>query len=157
MAKKNNSVLYGILAGAGLLVFYIGVVSAFQGIEFAFMNLRSLWYLVFPLAIGFGTQIGIFTSIRHTAQMTGTVAGTGAVSGGSMIACCSHFLLNIIPLAGASGLALFVMKYQQGFLGFGILANLFGIGLMINHKKKMKKKCKISTQTLNASERGCHV
>src|SRR3990167_682804 len=56
---KNNSVLYGILAGLGLLLFYLTIVSIFQGIDFAFLNLRSLWYLIFPLAAGFGTQIGL--------------------------------------------------------------------------------------------------
>ena len=41
MVKKNNSILYGILAGLGLLAFYLAVVSIFQGIEFAFSNLRK--------------------------------------------------------------------------------------------------------------------
>ena len=31
------------------------------------------------------------------------------------------------------------MKYQPAFLGLGILANGFGIGLMVRHKKKMMK------------------
>mgnify|MGYP001614359717 CR=1 FL=1 len=136
--KKDNSILYGILAGIGLLAFYLTVVSIFQGIEFAFLNLRSLWYLIFPLAIGFGTQIGLYTSIRHTAALTGTVAGTGGISAGSMVACCSHFLLNIIPIVGISGLAVFLMKYQPLFLGVGIISNVVGIGIMMNHKKKMK-------------------
>ncbi len=136
--KKNNSVLYGLLAGLGLLIFYLGVLSLFQGVEFAFLNLKSLWYLIFPLAIGFGIQIGLFFSIKHTAALTGTVAGTGAVSGGSMIACCSHFLLNMIPFLGISGLAVFLMKYQSVFLGVGILSNVFGITLMIRHRNKMK-------------------
>ncbi|MDP4038970.1 MAG: hypothetical protein Q8P57_00085 [Candidatus Pacearchaeota archaeon] len=138
MAKENNSILYGILSGLGLLLFYLGVVSIFQGVDFAFLNLRSLWYLIFPLAIGFGTQIGLFFSIKYTAGITGMVAGTGGISGGSMVACCSHFLLNIIPLAGFSGIAIFLMKYQSGFLVFGILSNILGIGLMLNHKMKMK-------------------
>jgi len=136
--SKSNSVLYGLLAGIGLLIFYLSIVSLFQGVEFAFFNLRSLWYLIFPLAIGFGIQIGLFTSIKHTAQITGTVAGTGTISGGSMIACCSHFLLQMIPIAGVSGISIFLVKYQSWFLTFGILSNLFGIGLMFNHKKKMK-------------------
>src|SRR3990167_7267695 len=136
--KKDNSILYGILAGIGLLLFYLIIVSIFQGIEFAFLNLRSLWYLVFPLAIGFGTQIGLYTSIKHTAQLTGTVAGTGSISGGSMVACCSHFLLQMIPLAGISGLAIFLVKYQSLFLVIGILSNIFGIAIMLRHKRKMK-------------------
>ena len=123
MKNKNNAHLYGILAGIGLLIFYLSVVSIFQGIEFALLNLRSLWYLIFPLAIGFGTQIGLFFSIKHTAQLTGTVAATGTISGGSMIACCSHFLLQMIPLVGISGLAIFLVKYQVWFLIIGILSN----------------------------------
>src|SRR3989304_448346 len=135
MVKKNNSVLYGILAGIGLLAFYLTVVSFFQSVEFAFLNLRSLWYLVFPLAAGFGTQIGLYSSIKHTAAMTGTVAGTGGVSAGSMVACCSHFLLNVIPIVGLSGIAVFLAVYQKEFLGIGILSNILGIGIMINHKR----------------------
>ena len=136
--KKSNAVLYGMLAGLGLLAFYLSVVSIFQGIELAFLNLRGLWYLIFPLAIGFGTQIGLFFSIKHTAQLTGTVAATGAISGGSMVACCSHFLLQIIPLVGISGLAIFLVKYQTWFLIIGILSNILGIAVMLRHKRKMK-------------------
>src|SRR3989344_2414018 len=136
--KKNNAFLYGLLAGLGLLIFYLSVVSIFQGIKFAFLNLRSLWYLILPLTIGFGIQIGLYFSIKHTAQLTGTVAGTGTLSGGSMIACCSHFLLQIIPLAGASVLATFLARYQKWFLIIGIISNIIGIIIMLRHKKKMK-------------------
>src|SRR3989338_6433542 len=140
MKNKRNAPLYGILAGIGLLAFYLSVVSFFQGIEFAFLNLRSLWYLIFPLVIGFGTQIALYTSIKHTAQMTGAVATTGTISGGSMIACCSHFLLQMIPLVGISGLSLFIVKYQARFLIIGILSNLFGIAVMLRHKRKIDRK-----------------
>src|SRR3989344_204188 len=136
--KRSNTVLYGSLAGLGFLAFYLSVVSIFQGIEFALLNLRSLWYLIFPLTIGFGVQIGLYFSIKHTARLTGTVAGTGAISGGSMIACCSHFLLQIIPLAGASIIATFLAKYQPWFLVIGIISNIIGISIMLNHKRKMK-------------------
>ena len=135
---RNNSVLYGVLSGIGLLLFSLIIVSTFQGIEFAFLNLRSMWYLIFPLAIGFGVQIGLYTAIKHTAQITGTVAATGAISGGSMVACCSHFLLQVIPLIGISGLAVTLTKYQARFLAIGILSNIIGITLLIRHKNKMK-------------------
>jgi len=139
MSIKEKSVLIGVLSGLGLIAFYLGIISIFQGFSFALMNLRSLWYLIFPLVIGFGTQIGLFVSIKHTAKLTGTVAGTGTISGGSMIACCSHFLLNIIPIAGISGLAVFLVDYQPWFLVFGILSNIIGITLMVKHRNKMKK------------------
>ena len=138
MVKRNNSILYGLLAGIALILFYLGVISIFQGVEFAFMNLRGLWYLIIPLSAGFGTQIGLYTSIKHTAAISGTVAGTGTFSAGSMIACCSHFLLNVIPIVGISGLAVFLVKYQSWFLGIGIISNAVGISIMIKHKRKMK-------------------
>jgi len=139
ISSKEKSILIGVLSGLGLIAFYLGVISIFQGFSFAIMNLRSLWYLIFPLAIGFGTQIGLYVSIRNHAKLTGSVATTGAISGGSMIACCSHFLLNIIPIAGISGLAVFLVDYQPWFLVFGILSNIVGITLMVRHKNKMKK------------------
>ncbi len=139
MVKKDNSILYGLLAGFGLLIFYLSVLSIFQGIEFAFLNLRNLWYFIFPLAIGFGIQIGLYFSIKHTAIINGVAGGTGGIAGGSMIACCSHFLLNLIPIVGISGLSMILMSYQKWFLGVGIIANIFGIIFMLNHRNKMKK------------------
>ena len=140
--KKNNSILYGLLAGMGLLLFYLGVLSIFQGIDFAFLNLRSLWYFIFPLAIGFGIQIGIYFSIKHDAIINGVAGSTGGISAGSMVACCSHFLLNLIPIVGISGLATILMSYQKGFLGVGIVANIIGIIFMLNHRNKMKNNLK---------------
>lgn len=153
---KSNSALYGIFAGLGLLIFYLSIVSIFQGIEFAFLNLRSLWYLIFPLAAGFGIQIGLFVSIKHTAELTGTVASTGAISGGSMLACCSHFLLNMIPIAGASGLAIFLVKYQAWFLVFGIASNIVGITLMIRHRNSMKANNEILNHSNGIQMKGGH-
>jgi len=56
-----------------------------------------------------------------------------------MVACCSHFLLNVIPIVGLSGIALFLASYQKEFLSIGILSNIVGIGIMLNHKNKMKR------------------
>jgi len=136
--RNTNAILYGFLAGIGLLAFYILIVSLFQDLELAFLNLRILWYLIFPLVIGFGIQVGLYFSIRHDAYTTTSVATSGGVSAGSMIACCSHFILNLIPLAGFSALSLFLVKYQKSFLEFGIIANVLGIIFLLNHKKKMK-------------------
>lgn len=135
---KDNSVLYGLFAGIGIVIFYLAVLTIFQDFNFAISNLRSLWYWIFPLAAGFGTQIGLYTSIRHNALVNSEIAGTGGISAGSMVACCSHFLLNIIPLAGFSGLAIFLMNYQKVFFSVGIISNIVGIGILLNHKRKMK-------------------
>lgn len=134
----KNATFYGFLAGAGLLFFYIGVLTLFESLGFALSNFRALWYWIVPLAAGFGTQIGLYASIKHAASLTGAVTGTGTISGGSMVACCSHFILNAIPIIGLSGLSVFLMSYQEWFFGIGIASNILGISIMLNHKKNMK-------------------
>lgn len=138
MDKKDNSIFYGILAGLGILFFYISVLTIFQSFDFAISEFRQLWYWIIPLALGFGVQIGLYNSILHTARINAEIAASGGVSGGSMIACCSHFLLNALPIIGISGLTAFLMAYQKWFFGLGILSNLVGITILIKHKKKMK-------------------
>lgn len=142
-SKESNAIFYGVLAGAGILFFYILVLAIFQDFNFAISEFRKLWYFIIPLAIGFGTQIGLYTSILHTTALNAEIAASGGVSGGSMVACCTHFALNAIPILGFSGLAAFLMVYQKWFFGLGILSNLVGITILINHKNKMKLESKI--------------
>ena len=140
LVENNNAILYGLFAGLGIVIFYIVVLTIFQSFEFALSNLRSLWYWIFLLAIGFGMQIGLYSSIKHNAMINSEIAASGSISGGSMVACCSHFLLNVIPIIGLSGLATFLMSYQKVFFSIGIVSNVIGIGILLNHKKKMKLK-----------------
>ena len=113
LVKEDNSILYGLLAGTALLFFYIGVLTLFENFNFAISNFRSLWYFLVPLAVGFGMQIGLYSSIMHTAKINAEVSVSGGISGSSMIACCTHFILNTIPILGFSGLAIFLMAYQK--------------------------------------------
>jgi len=136
--KKDNSKFYGILAGVGILFFYLVVLTIFQSFNFAISEFRNLWFWIIPLAVGFGIQVGLYNSIIHTARINAEIATSGTISGGSMVVCCSHFALNAIPLLGFSGLATFLMTYQKLFFGLGILANVIGITILILHKKKMK-------------------
>ena len=136
--KKDNSKFYGILAGVGILFFYLAVLTVFQSFDFAISEFRSLWLWILPLAVGFGIQVGLYNSILHTARINAEIAASGTVSGGSMVACCSHFALNAIPILGFSGLASFLMTYQRWFFGLGILSNVIGITILMRHKKKMK-------------------
>ena len=143
-AEKSNALIYGIFSGLGLLIFYLLVITIFQGFDFAIASLNSLWYLILPLAAGFGIQIGLFFSIRHHAKAAGTIAAaSGTISAGSMIACCSHFLLNMIPIAGISGLSIFLVRYQSWFLVIGIISNIVGIFFLVSHRNKIKEgRCK---------------
>ncbi len=137
--------MYGILAGLGILIFYISVLTIFQSYGFALYEFKRLWLWLVLLAIGFGTQIGLYTSIIHDATVNRGMAASGTISGGSMIACCSHYLLNIIPLIGITGLTAFtsfLMTYQKAFFSIGIASSVIGIVSMLNHKRTMRDKMK---------------
>ena len=134
----DRHIFYGVSAGLGILVFYILVLTIFQGFSFAISEFTKLWYWIVPLTAGFGIQIGMYSSILHTSRLNAEITTSGGVSGGSMLACCSHFALNMIPILGFAGLATFLMAYQKLFFGAGIIANIIGISILFNHKKKMK-------------------
>ena len=141
MKSNFKALTYGILAGAGILLFYISVLMVFQSYGFALYEFKRLWLWLVPLAIGFGTQIGLYISIKHDATIKAGAATSGTISGGSMIACCSHYLLNVIPFVGITGLSAFtsfLMAYQKALFSIGIASSVMGIGLMLYHRNKMK-------------------
>ena len=141
MEINGKALVYGILAGLGILAFYISVLTFFESYNFALYEFKRLWIWLVPLAIGFGSQIGLYASIKHDATLNHGVAASGTVSGGSMIACCSHYLISMLPLIGIAGLSTFssfLMTYQKAFFSIGILSSVAGIMLMLNHKRKME-------------------
>jgi len=100
-----------------------------------------LWIWLVLLSIGFGTQIGLYTSIKYNATIKAGAATSGTISGGSMVACCSHYLLSIIPIIGITGLSAFtsfLMTYQKAFFSIGLVSSAVGIAFMFHHKRKMK-------------------
>ena len=60
----------------------------------------------------------------------GTVVTTGSISTGSMIACCLHHVVDVLPILGLSAIAFFLSQYQSLFLALGVVANLIGITFM---------------------------
>jgi Cu+-exporting ATPase len=44
-----------------------------------------------------------------------------------MLSCCTHYLVNLLPVLGATGLVSFVGAYQVELFWFGIASNLAGI------------------------------
>jgi len=136
--KQTKPIIWGIFATLGIITFYISVLSLFAGSSFAFSEFGRLWPWLVTLAIGFGIQIGLFISIRNDVCLKKNVATSGAISGTSMVICCSHFILNLIPILGLSALAGFLMTYQKLFFALGIASSIFGIIMVLNHKKKMK-------------------
>lgn len=130
MAKaKIISLVAGILAAAGLFLFYLLTMRLLAGSwDAAWWQFRELRYLMTPLIAGFGVQIGLFSYIKFLSSNTANkmVAASSATSTVSMIACCAHHLTDIVPILGLSALSLWLVSFQKPLLILGILSNLAG-------------------------------
>lgn len=121
----------GIVAFVSLLAAYFIVLSLISGWEFARSQFADFWYFVVSLAAGFGIQIGLFFHLRritsHSDASGKVVTVSGATSTGAMISCCAHYLTNVLPVLGATGLVALVAQYQVELFWVGLAFNLAGM------------------------------
>jgi hypothetical protein len=121
---------------------YVGILTAIESFEHALLQFAQLWYLMAPLIVGFGIQIGLFTFVREGFKQralngaTGSVASSGGVSAGSMVLCCLHHVTDVLPFIGLSAAAIFLTQFQPFFLLLGILSNIVGITMMFHLMQK---------------------
>lgn len=131
-------VLIGLLGVAGLLGFYLGIITLAQGWEHAVRQLADDRWFVAAIAGGFGTQVGLFAylrSLRAPATAGGVATSTGT-SGAAMLACCAHHLADLLPIVGLSGAAIFLNDYKLPLLWLGIGMNVAGIGYMLRRLRQ---------------------
>ncbi len=121
----------GMLAAVVLLGAYFIVLSLVSGWDFTRTQFAAYWYFVLALAIGFGVQIGLFSYLRRItrrADASGAmVTVSGATSTGAMISCCTHYLTNVLPVLGATGVVALVAQYQVELFWLGLAFNLAGV------------------------------
>lgn len=129
-----KSIIYGVLAGAGLITLYaITMTVLAKSFTAAIEQFQALWWLMLPLALGFGLQVGLFVKLRQKQQQraNGTLAAGGGSATVGMLACCSHHLADVLPFLGLSALSIFLLQYQIPILVFSIAVNFLGVLMMI--------------------------
>lgn len=127
--------LYGVFGMSALLILYFTVLAQISGWNYAKIQFAKDWYWIAGLAVGFGIQVFLFSYARalHRVAMSGKVLGvTGTTSGAAMLACCTHYLANVLPFIGVAGLAAFVGQYQTWLFVIGVIFNIAGIGYLSN-------------------------
>ena len=136
-------VLYGMLASVILLGVYFVVLTLVSGWSFAQSQFAIYWYFIISLVVGFGIQIALYQYIKnlvHSGQGMGKVVGmSGTTSTAAMISCCTHYLVNLVPILGITGLATFVAQYQIKIFWVGLAFNIFGIVFISNKIIQFKK------------------
>jgi Cu+-exporting ATPase len=115
------------------------IVSLLSGWDFALSQFLRYWYWITALAAGFGVQIGLFSYLRYRRKnqvSAKAVAVSGTTSSAAMLSCCAHYLFNLAPLIGFSGLTALIGQYQTEIFGAGVLANLVGIGYLVSKVRR---------------------
>lgn len=126
-----RSMAVGILAGGLLMGVYFSVLTLVSGWEFTLGQFATYWHFIVPLAMGFAVQVGLYTYLRRITRHDNAAGKVAAVTGGTstaaMISCCTHYLANIVPILGATGLVALVGQYQVQLFWVGLAFNLAGV------------------------------
>ena len=132
------SIGLGAVAALALATLYTAIVWGASG-SFAHLldQVSSDWYLLIPLALGFGVQVGLVAELRRRHRMQASTAAAGGVGAGAstlgMVACCAHHVADLAPFIGAAGAATFLSAYRLPFIfvGLGITA----IGIVVSLRR----------------------
>lgn len=143
MENKNikiKAIAYGILAIIAVLMVN-WIVLALLDYPIMALDIFNKYYILFILLFGgFGLQVGLFTYFNNlNAISCSTTFTSGGISAISMILCCSHYLLNLLPFLGAliGASSLFALaKYTPYFLGLGVISNVIGIWVLFYQRRK---------------------
>lgn len=134
---KNQFIINGLIAGVGLLGLYAATMTLLSGWGAAVEQFSSLWYLMVPLAIGFGMQVGLYTKLKAAIRekSKGAMAAGGTSAGAAMLACCVHHATDVLPFLGLSGASIFLTQFQKPILLVSLGINVMGIIVMYKHVK----------------------
>ncbi len=128
-----NAALKGFLAVSLLLIFYFATVTLISGWDFAQSQFFKYWYFILTLAFGFGIQVALYFYLKDVSRKnvsSKALATSGTASAAAMVSCCSHYLVNILPIVGIGGFITLVSQYQVQFFWIGIVANMLGIAFI---------------------------
>lgn len=137
--REYKSVIAGLIGGLGLFGIYFAILSWVSSLEHALRQFNTFWFLILPLVVGFGIQVGLYVYVRtcrRVKRATAEVTATGGVSTGAMVACCAHHISELLPIIGLSALAGFAERFHIPLMLAGIFANLIGIIFMLQLIKK---------------------
>ena len=136
---KSKPVINGLVASIFLSGIYFLFLLLIGGVEHAVGFISSLWYWLAIIIAGFGLQFGLYTYIRQKIKSraaTAEISTSVGVSTGSMITCCLHLAVDLLPLIGLSALTIVLTTYQIPIILIGVFSNIIGVVFMISIIKK---------------------
>lgn len=134
----NSAIVKGVTATLILLLVYFTIITWVSGWGFALDQFSQFWYFVVTLAMGFGIQVGLYSYLK-TKTSGQVLAVSGATSTATMISCCAHYLVNLLPILGAVGIITVISQYQIQLFWVGLAFNFAGIAYMLNKVYEISK------------------
>jgi hypothetical protein len=142
MSKRKRFLLplaFGLLGMLFLAGVYFGIVSWAESPEHALDLLWQDRWIVFPIILGFGIQVALYTILKlglflpvPSMGASGAMTGAGgATSTMAMVACCVHHVTDVLPILGLTAAATFLAEYQQAFMLLGLGTTIIGIIVML--------------------------
>lgn len=136
-SNRAVAVLIGFGAALLLIALYLALVSLANSPAHAVDLLWGDRYFVAAIATGFGLQAGLYAYVRlvvadaRATRSSGAIAATGTgTSTAAMVACCAHHVVDVLPLVGLSGAAIFLNDYRIPIMLVGLGVNAIGIMAM---------------------------
>lgn len=141
MKNLAKSLMWAFFASIILLVIYFLTLNFVSGFRFTLEQFFQYWYYIISLAVGFGIQVGLYVYLKNIIHKNEkkVIAVSGTTSTIAMISCCSHYLVNILPIIGIAGAVTIVSQYQIQLFWLGLSANLLGILYMGSKIYKVEK------------------
>ena len=136
MNIKYKAIRNGIIGILLIIILNFAIIASLGFPMMAVAQIKKYLLLLILLIVGFGFQIGLFTYLRHKNMIEcATTVASGGISSTSMVLCCSHYLIAVLPFIGISALAS-LSRYTFWFIIIGILSNIIGISIMLYKTKK---------------------
>ena len=135
----------GLIASICIIGFYVGLLTLVSGWYFASVQFEEYRIWILLLSAGLGIQVFLYSILRlhrKNAQLKGagkSLAASGGISTFGMAACCSHYLITVLPVLGVPFLTTTIASlevYQTEFFMLGVISNAIGILFMVNLMKK---------------------
>jgi len=121
----------GVAAFSALLGIYFGVLTLLSGWNFTVYQFAQFWPYTVALAAGFGAQAGLYMHLRQLSlshhHAHHAIAASGTTSTAAMLACCTHYLANLLPVLGAVGAVSLAAQYQVELYWIGLAFNAAGL------------------------------
>jgi P-type Cu+ transporter len=133
MPEAAKSIIGGIVALIGLLGIYFGTLTLAFGWGATLSQFVEFWPYIIALAIGFGAQVGLYLRLKqvsqrhHQGHCVAAASASGTTSAIAMLACCTHYLTNVLPMLGAVGAVTLVAQYQVELFWVGLAFNAAGL------------------------------